>query len=264
MREILTELYTNDDLGMYYCGKRIDTPNHIYGPEIRTHYLFVLVESGKAVLYGDQKIPFGKHDLLVMLPNERIHYKALKPWSIRWLGLYGKAVDRLIERIGVTAQNPIIHISLYNDLYTVMDKIYELSTAPSPSSKYRATGLIYEFFSILMQNSKMDQERNDPIQTALHIMDYNYSSSITIEQIARRLSINSAYFSRIFSERVGIPPKQYLLNQRVARAKELLKEPNASILEISNSVGYEDPLYFSRIFKKHIGLSPLEYRKSRL
>ncbi len=264
MKEILTELYSNEDLGMYYCGKRVETPNHIYGPEIRTHYLFVLVDSGKAVLYGDQETLFGKHDLLVMLPNERIHYKALEPWSIRWLGLYGKAVDRLIERLGITPENPIVHISLYHDLYNIMEKVYTVSKDRSLSAKYAATALIYEFFSVLIQNSKTNKSKEDPIQTALNIIDYNYSSPITVEQIAKRLSLNAAYFSRMFSEKVGIPPKQYLLNKRMARAKELLRETNASIFEISNSVGYDDSLYFSRIFKKHIGLSPLEYRKSRL
>ena len=57
-------------------------------------------------------------------------------------------------------------------------------------------------------------------------------------------------------------PKQYLLNKRLTRAKELLKETNASVFEIANSVGYDDQLYFSRIFKKHIGISPTEYKNA--
>ena len=44
-----TEIF-NGDMGMYYCGKRTGTKNHVYGPEIRSHFLIVLVEKGSAVL----------------------------------------------------------------------------------------------------------------------------------------------------------------------------------------------------------------------
>ena len=84
MQERLTDLYAKEDIGMYYCGKRINTKNHIYGPEIRSHYLFVLVDKGKAVMLSHKRLSFGKHDLLVMFPNEKIHYKrngALTGWD---------------------------------------------------------------------------------------------------------------------------------------------------------------------------------------
>ena len=45
MFEKHTEIFKGD-IGMYYCGKRIGTKNHVYGPEIRSHFLFVLVEKG--------------------------------------------------------------------------------------------------------------------------------------------------------------------------------------------------------------------------
>lgn len=262
MQERLTELHFKSDVGMYYCGKRYETPNHTYGPEIRTHYLFVLVNKGSAVLYGKNEINFGEHDLLIMLPNEKIQYKALEPWTISWLGLYGETIDKFIKILGVTPENPIIHISLYNELNSIVEKIYTLSKELTLSSKVSITSLIYEFFSVLVQNS-VNIKRNDPIKSALKIIDYNYSSQISVEQIAESLTLNTAYFSRIFTKQVGISPKQYLLNKKIERAKELLKMTDASIGEIANSVGYEDQLYFSRIFKKHVGISPNEYRKSK-
>ena len=43
------------NIGLYYCGKRIETKNHVYGPEIRSHYLIVFVEKGKATLYRNKQ-----------------------------------------------------------------------------------------------------------------------------------------------------------------------------------------------------------------
>ena len=260
--ERLTDLHLKNEIGMYYCGKRIETPDHTYGPEIRNHYLFVLVNKGTAMMCNPKEISFGEHDLLVMLPNERIHYKALEPWSISWVGLYGETIKEYMDLLGVTPQNPILHISLYNELKTIMDNIYDISKTISLSSKLSVAGLIYEFFSVLMQSSTLNQ-KTDLINSALKLIDYNYCTDISVAQIANRLSVDPAYFSRIFTEKVGISPKKYILLKRMERAKELLIATDAGIFEISNSVGYEDQFYFCRIFKKTMGSSPTEYRKKQ-
>ena len=85
MDDTLYEKYADaaeTDLGLYYCGCRDRTPNHVYGPEIRTHFLLVLVESGEAVLDAPGgSIPFGAGQMLTMFPGERIAYRAETPWS---------------------------------------------------------------------------------------------------------------------------------------------------------------------------------------
>ena len=263
MFEQLMELHFQNEIGMYYCGKRIETLNHTYGPEIRNHYLFVLVNKGTAVMCDREDVHFGERDLLIMLPNERIHYKALEPWSISWLGLYGETIKEYMDLIGVTPQNNILHISLYNELKAIMESIYDSSQAISLSSKLSVTGLIYEFFSVLIQNSTRDQKTN-LIHSSLKIIDYNYCTNISIEQIAERLSVDPAYLSRKFTESVGVSPKRYILNRRIERAKELLRCTDASIFEIANSVGYEDQFYFSRVFKNHTQHTPTESRKMQV
>ena len=260
MFERHTDLYVQSDIGMYYCGKRIKTRNHEYGPLIKSHYLFVLVDKGTATLLPEKEITFGDHDLLIMLPNRKIHYKALEEWSITWLGLYGKTVSDYMDILNVDTEKPVMHISLYNELKTVMDKIYDLSKSTALSSRSSIIGLIYEFFSILQKCSD-HTSKTDMVSVATKIIDYNYCTNITVEQVAKYLSVDSSYFSRKFTQKAGISPKRYIVEKRIERAKELLCSTNAGILEVSNSVGYEDQFYFYRIFKKYTGLSPSEYRK---
>lgn len=256
----LTELYFNNDFGMYYCGKRIETPNHNYGPEIRNHYLLVLVNKGTAIMCDGSERRFGEGDLLVMFPNAKIHYKALTPWSISWLGLYGKAVQEYMDLLGISPQNPLCHISLHGELKTVIDRIYEVADNRSISSKLHIEGLICEFFSILMRNSS-EKNKQDPVNAALQIIDYNFCTDISLEQVAESLCVTPAYLSRRFAEQVGVSPKKYILTKRIERAKELLQLSNINIFEVSNSIGYEDQFYFCRIFKKMTGVSPSDYRK---
>lgn len=262
LQEYFYEANLKNDIGMYYCGKRINTENHIYGPEIRNHYLFVLVDKGSAVMCDNSEIKFGNHDLLVMCPDTKIHYKALENWSITWLGLYGDTVKEYMDLLGVNPQNPILHITLYDELSSVMERIFTVSDDISLSSKLHISGLIYEFFSVLMKNSTLNPKA-DFIDAALNIINYNFCEKISIDYVAKRLNLDPAYFSRQFTERIGIPPKKYLLNKRIERAKELLESTNAGIFEISNSIGYDDQFYFCRIFKKTTALSPSEYRKTK-
>lgn len=262
MQQCFCEINLKKDMGMHYCGKRINTQNHIYGPEIRNHYLFVLVDKGTAVMCGDSKLRFGQHDLLVMCPNTKIHYKALEEWSITWLGLSGDAIKEYMDILGVTPQAPILHISLYNELSSVMERIYNASNNTELASKLRLSGLIYEFFSVLLENSTVSPKTNF-VESALNIINYNFCEDISIERIAEHLSVDPAYFSRKFTEAMGVSPKKYILHKRIERAKELLNNSDAGIFEISNSVGYDDQFYFCRIFKKITHLSPSEYRKSK-
>ena len=92
-------------------------------------------------------------------------------------------------------------------------------------------------------------------------MDYNFDKDISIQQIARTLYTDPAYLTREFTKKYGLAPKEYMMKKRMALAKKLLCETEASVRDIANSVGYADSLYFSRIFKKKEGLSPLLYRK---
>ena len=59
-------------------------------------------------------------------------------------------------------------------------------------------------------------------------------------------------------------PAQYILSLRMVNAQSLLERTTYNIKEISEIVGYENPLYFSRVFKKEIGTSPAQYRKEMI
>jgi AraC-like DNA-binding protein len=259
--ETKTYLRSGDEMGMYYCGKRIKTLNHTYGPEIRNHFLFVLVNEGEANFHRNGRIVNLKaHDLLVMCPGERIYYEANSPWSIQWLGLYGNAVNKYVTALSVNGKNPIIHLKNFREIETIMDKIYAIAEDSSECAEAMQIGLVYQFFSALLQDKK-NAPTQDIVESAMRIIDYNLNTEITVEEISNTLHIDPSHLTRVFKNSTGISPKQYMLNQKIDHAKTLLTETNASIFDVAQSVGYADQLYFSRIFKKKEGLSPSKYRK---
>ena len=256
-----SELFTTN-IGMYYCGKRIKTKNHTYGPEIRTHYLLVLVKSGSAVLHKDGKdIPFGKNDLLVMFPDEKIHYTALTDWSINWIGVCGDGLEEIFEALCVTRKYPLLHTHNTETLLQIMNKLYDIKYDNTLGCKYATNSLLLNFFAELIANTDKAVGA-DPVATATEIIKYNYNNDISIKALAEMLFLDSAYFSRLFKEKLRVSPKQYILNLRLEKAKELLCESDYTIKEISLTVGFADSLYFSKLFYKKTGLSPTSYRKT--
>ncbi len=81
------------------------------------------------------------------------------------------------------------------------------------------------------------------------------------EDIAGHVYLNPDYLTRVFKKETGLSISDYLQQQRIEYAKELLASTDVSVSEVGLSAGYSNLSYFSTIFKKFTGLSPAEYRK---
>ena len=84
---------------------------------------------------------------------------------------------------------------------------------------------------------------------------------ISVEEIARYTYLSTTYVTKIYKEITGDTPINYLINLRMNKAQEILREGHFSVQEVAKQVGYEDPYYFRKLFKKRYGCSPSEYKK---
>lgn len=101
------------------------------------------------------------------------------------------------------------------------------------------------------------------VQEAIHFIRDHFAEAISRNQLAARLQCSPAHFSRVFSRTTGYAYKDFLLQCRMEKAKELLCHSHLQVAEIAALVGYDDPFQFSKIFRKRIGVSPRQFRESR-
>lgn len=94
------------------------------------------------------------------------------------------------------------------------------------------------------------------------LLDQSYDAPITIEELSREVALSPYYLIRAFRQVYKQTPHQYLVGQRIARAKELLRNSDLSITEICLAVGFESLGSFSTLFRKVAGVSPRAYRIS--
>lgn len=102
---------------------------------------------------------------------------------------------------------------------------------------------------------------SEPIKKAVQIIQKEYSEKITLNYLASKIHINSAYLSRKFQEEVGVGFSEYLNDYRLKVAQKMLIEnPDLNINTISEKCGFNSQHYFSQLFRKMTGLSPRDYR----
>lgn len=94
-----------------------------------------------------------------------------------------------------------------------------------------------------------------------HIREH-LSETHSVDSLARIASLSASRLSHLFKEVTGITPQQYLEQERMRRARNLLRHSNLRVGEIATQVGFENTYYFSTRFKHRHGQSPREYRFS--
>jgi AraC-like DNA-binding protein len=123
--------------------------------------------------------------------------------------------------------------------------------------------LLYNIIECFLQSMKetLLGTREESISHIVEVIHQNLDQNISIQQLADKVELDAKQFHYLFQKNIGLCPKQYIIQQRMKRAKELLETENYTVATIASMVGYEDPLHFSRMFKKYTGHSPSLYRE---
>ena len=89
----------------------------------------------------------------------------------------------------------------------------------------------------------------------------NLAQEITLREIANKFSYSANHMGYLFKEQTGESFNEYLVRNRMERARALLKDPALKIYEVADRVGYKSLAYFSRLFREQFGITPGDYRK---
>lgn len=108
------------------------------------------------------------------------------------------------------------------------------------------------------------EDGENDARTISRAKDYiwtHYQENIRLEDVAEQVYLTPGYFGVLFKKETGITFSTYLIQVRVEKAKELLRDRKYNISQVAYAVGYQDVRHFSRLFKEYVGLVPKEYRK---
>ena len=114
--------------------------------------------------------------------------------------------------------------------------------------------------SFIFCEEKQKQEYNRYVTMIKGYIERNYRQEMSMTQIAEEVGLTVSYMSTLFKRAVGQTYKDYVIDYRLEKAKQKLRQTTESIRDIASSVGYDNAHYFSKLFKEKVGMTPSEYR----
>lgn len=246
------------DINPRLCGMEECTSGHYYGPTTRELWLLHFVVSGKGKFKTERgEYQLGENDMFVIRPYDVTYYEADKkdPWTYIWIGFScgTKLPDTLLE-------NDVLHVPF---LANIFRDCFSAEDLPENGRGYEAyvCAAIWQMISLLEKRELYSMDMTEHyIRSALDIIDSEYATGITVEDIAARLHLNRSYFSTMFTKIMGVTPKDKIASVRMHKAAELLCERSFDVSVVARSMGFPDVFSFSRAFKRYHKLSPSEYR----
>lgn len=224
-------------------------PNHSFGPAVRPYYLlhYVLEGEGTFLTEGESH-RVCKGDLFVIRPGIITTYStgSESPWRYAWIGFHcPESISFLSDP--VIRQPPVRHIFTYIRDHFREDgldgKIYSLT---------------HELLWVLAPLGENGVKRYAAY--AKKYLDSAYMQNVSIAELAGQLHIDRRYLTRQFKDAYGLPPQEYLMEMRLEKAAQFLRQ-GSGVTEASIMSGFSDLPNFTRQFSRKYGVSPSSYKK---
>lgn len=254
--------------GTYKLYKKEKMVTH--RPKGRLDYQLVYIASGKGHFYfdGETKEIVTAGHMVLFRPKElqKYEYYCADATEVYWVHFTGSDVKDLLSEYNIPTTGHVFYTGQLQEYHHIFRKmIEELQLCKNHYSEMLNLHLRQLFILLSRQfidEKKINRYAQNEIEIAVKYFNEHYNTDISIENYANSRHMSACWFIRNFKLYNKVTPMQYILSARISNAQSLLDKTTLNITEISNIVGYDNPLYFSRIFKKQTGMSPSEYRKA--
>ncbi len=209
-----------------------------------------------------------RHDVFpgqfLIIPPRTPHsyYAAVdRPWSIWWLHVAGSDVLALLPSIGLTLREPTAPLANPGRIFALVESVCDdLATDETSGSLVAAAGGAWNLLARLAAERSMRVVGHQPIAQVLAYLREHLDSPAKVPELAQMVGYSASHFSARFRAATGYTVTEYVKRLRMARARQLLIMSSASIAEIAEAIGYQDPFYFSRQFAAVHQVSPRRFR----
>ncbi len=180
--------------------------------------------------------------------------------------------EDMIKLFSTIWSNPYI-LQLNEEEFRMVEKYFSLTrdllnTTFSTSIKLSLQHLLNSFILNIKTFSGRSIEKDiqspykiSMFQRFISLVKEHYKQERTIGFYANQLSITPHYLSALIKQTSGETVMQWINKMVILKSKELLREGNLLVYEISNELNFPNPSFFSRFFKKQTGITPFQYQK---
>ena len=258
------------DLKLVQMGEQRCAPGHSCGVFDRSGYLIHFICSGKGrYVCGGREYKLGQGQAFLITNERDIYYEADShdPWYYKWFEICGSTAEKFLQRCGLSIDNPIfnpLNPKAVEECITSLINTYASVFAGDIS--FIGMSECLRLLSVMEENSDAEiQQSGSPgrtyVEMAKNYVYINLNKKIRISDICRNIGIERSYLYRLFEEYEGKSPRDYVIDYKLRRAKNILLEGRMSVAEAAAAVGYDDQSAFSKLFSAKFGISPKEMKK---
>ncbi len=250
--------------------ENIQTINFVYEsrPETIVHPLYSSVYRMHIMTDGECEITIGditrrvrRGDVFFIFPSVPYTFTPYAGSRYMYISYIGIRATAEMERLGINRTNFV-----FPEMGELLPLWLESINMKSDVSDLASEGVLLcslaKLSAVLISRSKKDG-LSPSEQNCLLIKQYieeNFADpELSCEKISIYFSYSKKYVSRIFCKCFGLGIAEYINTVRISAACDLIEKGATNVSEISQRVGFRDPLYFSKVFSKRVGRSPKKH-----
>lgn len=186
-------------------------------------------------------------------------------WTESWIEVKGPFLDRLRRAGVIDPHRPVYATPPVPEIEQLFGEAAALARMKPAGFTVRLGLLAAQVLALLRWSPRVARAAPRRIEQLISesqaLLAADQEGRLALEQIARKLGLGYSYFRRQFKAQTGLSPKQYRIEMRHHRAKNLLLNSGLTVKEISEQLGYSSPFHLSQEFSRLAGMSPQKWRK---
>lgn len=177
----------------------------------------------------------------------------------------------MVERITENEHLPLVHfvptIAWQQEIISFLEKLERLEREKSPFYSYEILVCLTSLWLIMRKNLTLPEKEESnhrlrqKMQIFLRYINQHYAENMTLAQLADSANVSKSGCLRYFKISLNTTPYNYLVEFRILKALQLLKDSDDSIGNIALAVGFQQLSHFGKCFRAKTGLSPRQYRE---
>jgi AraC-like DNA-binding protein len=237
---------------------------------VLNEFQLIYITRGKGV-FDSRQAPAKKIEpgtVILLFPGQWHRYKPDdgEGWDEYWIGFKGNIMEQLVKKNFYSPKMPVLTLGVHESLLKIFMEIIEAAKQEKPGFQPLISGallhLLGQIHFIHRQKDFMEEDIiSSSVNKAKILFRENIDSVVSIEKIAQELQVGYSWFRKIFKNYTGMAPGQYLIQLKIEKSKELLRDHSKSIKEIAYELKFDTNFYFSKLFKEKTGVTPAQYRK---
>lgn len=149
-----------------------------------------------------------------------------------------------------------------NSNYKILFSKTDIASEAAISCPGKMKAGMYDIVSALSELSRIrKQSKFDIIMKGIAYLENVSDAELNLKEVANLCNVSTSYFRRLFKEYANVSPKEYVINNKIEKAKLYIEYENFTVSEIAERLNFTDSSYFSKQFKRKVGMSPSEYKR---